>query len=528
MPIFPTWYTQKNSPALADKILISDSEASNQTKYIEITDLPFPAVEEAKFAFKTSVTVWFSNADYICDGTADNVEINLAIATVWALWGWEIIIKEWNYNLSAWIVIAVDNITITWLPWNNISTTNSIRAFSLIKSWNAQIENTIIQWVQIDWCNIAIYSVNWYNTKYRNNRMYNCYLQWINAYDTHCEIAYNLIDTVTTEFWIVVTWQEDFKIYWNILLNCFQWIEIWYPVKKVKVYDNYTYNTTRYWFCILLHELVWSPLTAVTDVEVYNNIFEDNWRMWIRIEITTVWFTIDNINIHWNTILWCVDGTWWYGIDVYDWNNVQISNNYCENFALWWIRSRWTWTIITWNLVNSSISWSNWIEAAMSDWVITNNAIKNCTIWLYWFTTAINNFYLWNTFENVTAEYWWIHDEDKLIELVSNDLTWLYRLKFQRSDSTQICGITGRSNWVGININDTERFFINSTWRVWIWEASPTAMLHLKAWTATASTAPLKLTSGTNLATPENWAFEYDWTNLYFTTWWVRKTVTLV
>lgn len=56
---------------------------------------------------------------------------------------------------------------------------------------------------------------------------------------------------------------------------------------------------------------------------------------------------------------------------------------------------------------------------------------------------------------------------------------------------------------------------------------NPTAYLHIKAGTATAGTGPLKLTSGTNLTTPENGTFEYDGTNLYFTTGGTRKTVTL-
>lgn len=46
---------------------------------------------------------------------------------------------------------------------------------------------------------------------------------------------------------------------------------------------------------------------------------------------------------------------------------------------------------------------------------------------------------------------------------------------------------------------------------------SPTAVLHLKAGTATASTAPLKFTSGTNLTTAEAGAMEYNGTNLFFT-----------
>lgn len=45
----------------------------------------------------------------------------------------------------------------------------------------------------------------------------------------------------------------------------------------------------------------------------------------------------------------------------------------------------------------------------------------------------------------------------------------------------------------------------------------PTALLHLGAGTAAANTAPLKLTSGTNLTTAEAGAMEYDGTNLFFT-----------
>jgi len=58
--------------------------------------------------------------------------------------------------------------------------------------------------------------------------------------------------------------------------------------------------------------------------------------------------------------------------------------------------------------------------------------------------------------------------------------------------------------------------------------ANPTAHLHIGAGVATTGGAPLKLTSGTNLTTPENGAFEFDGTSLFFTVGGVRKTVTLV
>jgi hypothetical protein len=62
---------------------------------------------------------------------------------------------------------------------------------------------------------------------------------------------------------------------------------------------------------------------------------------------------------------------------------------------------------------------------------------------------------------------------------------------------------------------------------VGIGTTSPTALLHLKAGTASANTAPLKFTAGTNLTTPEAGAMEFDGTNLYFTPSATRQTVTL-
>ncbi len=58
---------------------------------------------------------------------------------------------------------------------------------------------------------------------------------------------------------------------------------------------------------------------------------------------------------------------------------------------------------------------------------------------------------------------------------------------------------------------------------------TPTAVLHLKAGTASANTAPLKLTAGTNLTTPEAGAVEWDGTNLYITqSGGTRKTIAYV
>ena len=62
-----------------------------------------------------------------------------------------------------------------------------------------------------------------------------------------------------------------------------------------------------------------------------------------------------------------------------------------------------------------------------------------------------------------------------------------------------------------------ERFRISSSGNLTNNSTNGTAFVHLKAGTATASTAPLKLTAGTNLSTPEAGAIEFDGTSLTYT-----------
>jgi hypothetical protein len=69
----------------------------------------------------------------------------------------------------------------------------------------------------------------------------------------------------------------------------------------------------------------------------------------------------------------------------------------------------------------------------------------------------------------------------------------------------------------GYTLTTQERMRITSTGNIGIGITSPTALLMLAAGTATASTAPLKFTSGTNLTTPEAGVMEYDGTSLFFT-----------
>ncbi|MBW2937796.1 hypothetical protein KXJ69_06730 [Aureisphaera sp. CAU 1614] len=66
------------------------------------------------------------------------------------------------------------------------------------------------------------------------------------------------------------------------------------------------------------------------------------------------------------------------------------------------------------------------------------------------------------------------------------------------------------------SVGDSE-MVIRSTGNVGIGVVNPTAVLEIKAGTSTANSAPLKLTSGSNLSSTEAGAVEYDGTHLYFT-----------
>ena len=77
--------------------------------------------------------------------------------------------------------------------------------------------------------------------------------------------------------------------------------------------------------------------------------------------------------------------------------------------------------------------------------------------------------------------------------------------------------------WMGANYNDTTmRFFPNKNVTIdgklsISMTTAPTAVIHIAAGTAAASTAPFKFTSGTNLTTPEAGAMEWNGTSLFIT-----------
>ena len=73
--------------------------------------------------------------------------------------------------------------------------------------------------------------------------------------------------------------------------------------------------------------------------------------------------------------------------------------------------------------------------------------------------------------------------------------------------------------------NGGEKWRIATTGTFSNTSATGTAYIHLKAGTAVASTAPIKLTAGTNLTTPEAGTIEFNGNSLFFTTGSTRSTI---
>jgi hypothetical protein len=75
------------------------------------------------------------------------------------------------------------------------------------------------------------------------------------------------------------------------------------------------------------------------------------------------------------------------------------------------------------------------------------------------------------------------------------------------------------SNVVAMTISNAQKIGIGTA------SLTPTAWLHVQAGTASANTAPLKFTAGTNLTTPEAGAVEFDGTNYFVTSSTTRYTL---
>ena len=113
----------------------------------------------ARFVIGTSTAGWTAaDCDYLCDGTADQVEINNAITALPATGG-EIVILDGTYNITAKIDVTKDNVSIRG---NGNSTI-------LKRMFDSSVKEGVITLTSRSGCKISNLQVDGNKVSYANN-----------------------------------------------------------------------------------------------------------------------------------------------------------------------------------------------------------------------------------------------------------------------------------------------------------------------------------------------------------------------
>jgi hypothetical protein len=154
----------------------------------------------------------------------------------------------------------------------------------------------------------------------------------------------------------------------------------------------------------------------------------------------------------------------------------------------------------------TSFTLGSGVTADFSAGVVTDPGQNNLT---HVFKDASNHYKITNGSAPVTTAA--LSITDGLVDLTASGAPG-NALNSAVTLSATLAGLSSVANGDMIYANGANTFTNRN-----VFNTTPTALIHLKAGTATANTAPLKFTSGTNMTTAENGSFEYDGTLLYFT-----------
>ena len=150
---------------LASPSNIGAANASHTHSASMITDLP-TGKKVARFVVGTSTASWTAaDCDYLCDGTADQVEINNAITALPATGG-EIVILDGTYNIAATIDVTKDNVSIR----------GNGNATILKRMFNSSGTEGVITLTNRSGCKIANLQIEGNKTSYTNSNNTGIYL----------------------------------------------------------------------------------------------------------------------------------------------------------------------------------------------------------------------------------------------------------------------------------------------------------------------------------------------------------------
>ena len=145
----------------------------------------------ARFAIGTSAAGWTEkDVDYLCDGTADDVEINAAITALPATGG-EIVILDGTYNITAKIDVNK----------NNVSIRGNGNATILKRMFDSSVKEGVITLTGRSGCKIANLQIEGNKGIYTISRNYGIYLESSSNNNTITgNICNNNADGIRIEF----------------------------------------------------------------------------------------------------------------------------------------------------------------------------------------------------------------------------------------------------------------------------------------------------------------------------------------
>ena len=121
----------------------------------------------ARFTVGTSTAGWTTaDCDYLCDGTADQTEINAAITALPATGG-EVVILDGTYNITAKIDVTKDNVSIR----------GNGNATILKRMFNSPVPEGVITLTNRSGCKIADLQVDGTKTSYIGETNLDIYLE---------------------------------------------------------------------------------------------------------------------------------------------------------------------------------------------------------------------------------------------------------------------------------------------------------------------------------------------------------------
>ena len=201
----------------------------------------------ARFVIGTSTAGWTaSDCDYLCDGTADQTEINAAITALPATGG-EIVILDGTYNITAKINVTKDNVSIR----------GNGNATILKRMWDSSVAEGVVSIVSNS-CKIRNLRVDGNKTVYTSSSNGNIYLK---------KVKYASISDVRSE-------DGEYGVYissstYTVVNNCFI-INCYYGIKGYQSnYANMSNNTID--SCFYGFNKTYSNYNKVVGNQCYNN-----------------------------------------------------------------------------------------------------------------------------------------------------------------------------------------------------------------------------------------------------------------